>query len=403
MDGQNFNQNENQYGYNPVNQGQYIPQNPVNQGQYIPQNPVNQGQYIPPNPVNYGNTNYAYGYVPQELPPYAEPDLKGIRKQISKIGLFFLLGSVCSKIVQYLFHLAIAFIDPELTGDPNLTLTLNVIALYFAGMPLIFLLTRKIKSNPPVKHKMKAWKFPILYSMCYSVGIISNIIGVVLVTIFTLVMGKSTSSAVANYTSTANIWLLILYVVIVAPIMEELVFRKLLIDKLRSCGPGVAIVLSGLMFGLFHGNVNQFLFAFPLGMCFAYVYIRTGKIQITILLHLVTNAMGSLAGFIILRSIDMDEYMRIVQRGKSTEMMAFMSKYGWVFLLLGIFVLLVFALVIMGIVFWIVNLVKKRIFLDRSARVIPKGKSFGIMFGNLGMILFILYWTGIILYTLIFM
>ena len=53
-----------------------------------------------------------------------------------------------------------------------------------------------------------------------------------------------------------------LYMVICAPILEEYIFRKLIVDRTVKYGQGVAVVLSGLMFGLFHGNLNQFAYAF---------------------------------------------------------------------------------------------------------------------------------------------
>ena len=332
----------------------------------------------------------------------AGPDLANIRKQISKVGLIFLGGSILTDIFQWLLRYGAKMINPAWAKDPNIVLTLNVVALYLIGMSFIVLLSSKMKSKPPVKHFMKPWKFPLVFSMCYSLGIISNIIGLVLVVIFTLLTRRQTENAMANLTSSANLVLLIVYVVIMAPVMEELVFRKVLVNKLYPYGQGVAIVLSGLMFGLFHGNMNQFIFAFPLGMCFAYVYVRTGKIHITILLHMVTNAMGTFAVYGIARAIDMDEYMSVMMSGSSAQMNAFMAKYAGAFLAVFLFVLLVGVLVILGIVLWIVNLCKRRIFLDRASRVIPKGRAFGIMFGNLGMLLFCLYWIGVIIYTLLF-
>ena len=42
-------------------------------------------------------------------------------------------------------------------------------------------------------------------------------------------------------------------------------FRKLLIDRIVPFGQRVAVVVSGLAFGLFHGNFYQFFYAFSLG------------------------------------------------------------------------------------------------------------------------------------------
>lgn len=52
---------------------------------------------------------------------------------------------------------------------------------------------------------------------------------------------------------------------IIGPIFEEILFRKILIDKTIKYGARISIIISALLFGLFHGNVNQFFYAFLMG------------------------------------------------------------------------------------------------------------------------------------------
>jgi hypothetical protein len=70
-------------------------------------------------------------------------------------------------------------------------------------------------------------------------------------------------------------------------------FRKLLIDRTRGYGDTIAILLSGLLFGLFHGNLFQFFYAFLVGMVLAYVYTRTGRYLPCVAMHAAINFMGS--------------------------------------------------------------------------------------------------------------
>ena len=49
------------------------------------------------------------------------------------------------------------------------------------------------------------------------------------------------------------------------------------------------MLFSGLMFGLFHGNLNQFVYAFVLGLCFGFIYVKTGNIRYTIGLHMLDD------------------------------------------------------------------------------------------------------------------
>lgn len=87
-----------------------------------------------------------------------------------------------------------------------------------------------------------------------------------------------------------DILAMLFWVGFVAPIAEELIFRGLifrrLLDDMRV---GWAIGLSAFFFGIYHGNVLQFLYAGILGACFAYCYYRLGNIWAPILLHIGAN------------------------------------------------------------------------------------------------------------------
>ena len=83
-----------------------------------------------------------------------------------------------------------------------------------------------------------------------------------------------------------------------------ILFRKFLIDKTIKYGAKVSIILSAVLFALFHGNLNQFFYAFLIGGFFAYVYIKTGKITYSIILHAVVNLMGSVFSIILANTIN---------------------------------------------------------------------------------------------------
>lgn len=92
-----------------------------------------------------------------------------------------------------------------------------------------------------------------------------------------------------NYT-----YIYLLQAIIGAPIIEELIFRKFLIDKISHRGEGLACLISAMLFGLVHGNLGQFFLAFFLGMLFAIIYTKTRNILYTMLLHFMINTFASL-------------------------------------------------------------------------------------------------------------
>lgn len=81
----------------------------------------------------------------------------------------------------------------------------------------------------------------------------------------------------------------IIMTVIIGPVLEELIFRKLLLDRLLFLGDWSALLLSSLFFGLFHTNLYQFLYAITVGLVLGYIHIMTGRMRWNILLHMFIN------------------------------------------------------------------------------------------------------------------
>lgn len=99
--------------------------------------------------------------------------------------------------------------------------------------------------------------------------------------------------------STASPVFMILAVCIVGPIAEELVFRGMIFGKLRrafSFWP--AAIISGIMFGVFHMNIMQGVYASVLGVLLAYVYEKTQTIFGSIFFHIVFNASSYITDFV---------------------------------------------------------------------------------------------------------
>lgn len=82
----------------------------------------------------------------------------------------------------------------------------------------------------------------------------------------------------------------LLYIAIVPAFTEEFLFRGIFYHGYRPAGVRKAIVVSGLCFGLLHMNLNQFCYAFVLGMIFALLVEATGSIFCPILAHFIINS-----------------------------------------------------------------------------------------------------------------
>lgn len=92
-------------------------------------------------------------------------------------------------------------------------------------------------------------------------------------------------------------WLGILSIAALGPVVEELVFRGGATKALlRNYKPAVAIVVSGLIFGIVHLNPPQIVGAGLSGIVMAWLYYKTGSLIPVILMHIVNNSMAVMLG-----------------------------------------------------------------------------------------------------------
>lgn len=83
----------------------------------------------------------------------------------------------------------------------------------------------------------------------------------------------------------------LIVLLVVAPVLEELLFRGLLLRALALAMPGAAAIgLSAALFAAVHGNLFQLLPAFTAGVLFGWVYLATRSLFLPILAHMFWNA-----------------------------------------------------------------------------------------------------------------
>lgn len=85
----------------------------------------------------------------------------------------------------------------------------------------------------------------------------------------------------------------VLMLVVLAPVMEEVLFRGILLESVRSKhSSGRAIVVSALMFGVVHIIPQQVINAFVIGLILGYIYVRTESLWPVIIIHALNNAIA---------------------------------------------------------------------------------------------------------------
>ena len=175
--------------------------------------------------------------------------------------------------------------------------TLGSFVLLLTYVPqLIFLLVYWLFVRGLPKHDclqregMKAGELIQIFLIMYAASVLVNALG----SVFTnTVSGSNDALDGINSLVNTKLPVAIMIPVIIGPVVEEIIFRKLMIDRTIGFGEKTAVIFSAFMFGLFHGNLTQFLFAFSVGIFLGYVYCKTGKVILTMILHILTNSLGS--------------------------------------------------------------------------------------------------------------
>ena len=85
-------------------------------------------------------------------------------------------------------------------------------------------------------------------------------------------------------------WEQILYTGILIPIIEEIIFRGIVFRILRKWFPFIAVaIVSSLAFGIYHGNLVQFVYASLCGMFLAYLCEKFQSVLAPIVAHVIMN------------------------------------------------------------------------------------------------------------------
>ena len=113
--------------------------------------------------------------------------------------------------------------------------------------------------------------------------------------VFTMLFSTNYVLETRSDLSIISVPLQLICIAVVPAVLEEFMFRGVFAGYYREKGILTAALLSGLVFGLFHLNFNQFGYAFALGVAFALLLEGTGSIFYGMFAHFLIN------GFSVIR------------------------------------------------------------------------------------------------------
>lgn len=343
----------------------------------------------------------SWQYMPQQMPGqdmWNQECVRQGRKFFSHLGLMYFCGTLVIYGVQLLVMMVLSLIEPGILMDANFSLLASMLPMYLVGMPIMVVLIQTVPAQQLPQRSLSVGKWVLAMIMCYAILYCSNLVGVFITFFIGLLKGGRVANNIQDITTSVNPIITAVFMVVCAPLYEEFIFRKLLVDRAVRYGESIAVVLSGLVFGLFHGNLSQFAYASTLGMFLAFIYVKTGRLRYTIFMHMLVNFMGGVLAPLLLNLMDTEALNEVLlTQSNEAAMEAMMQVLPGLILMLG-YLFCLLGIVVAGVVLLIVF--HKKFKATPRGIALPKGKRFTTVVLNVGMIFFILFWVFMIIWQL---
>lgn len=220
--------------------------------------------------------------------------------------IYYITYNVAFLLIAYLCHvgmeyLGIGFQEFMTARAETVTELVNSLSMLIAVLPLIPMLRkelsirnenagdeaiRKAEDSSYTKNRVGAVVLTIVLAASSSVGL--NI----LLSLTGLIQASATYQDVASQQYSVVFGVGAVLFGLISPITEEIVFRGLVFNRMRRYYPTMAaVVLSGVLFGVYHGNLVQGLYGGCMGILLAYTYERVYSFFIPCLFHATANLM----------------------------------------------------------------------------------------------------------------
>lgn len=251
---------------------------------------------LPPN--QYNNYKGSYNQRPAP-PPYIDPrkyirenERRQLKKTSNGLGFFilayFITMQALAVVIMVLFQ--IFGIDSSVHLGEYLTdVFLSVAAAFIPGLIYLSASGYRLSDGFKKSHVAPTVLIPLML-MGMGLAMVANYAAEQFDTNISI-FGLHNSASITSGSSLS--WLeMLIYIVAVSAVpafAEEFAFRGIVMGRLRKYGNSFAIIVSSVMFGAMHSNTTQIIFAFLLGLVFAYIDCVTESIIPSIILHFMNN------------------------------------------------------------------------------------------------------------------
>lgn len=166
-----------------------------------------------------------------------------------------------------------------------------LIEVFLALPGVYYLLQRKLPFREMVGiSKLDSLQWLLLIPLAFCIERIGQFVNLLSQLFATNVVGEHMMDLILAY----PLPLTLLVIAVMPALCEEFIFRGILYQGYKKCSVSGAVILTALLFGLMHMNMNQLSYAVIIGMLFAAVNEVTGSILPSMLLHLYINGKSTI-------------------------------------------------------------------------------------------------------------
>lgn len=202
------------------------------------------------------------------------------RIRISDINQLFMITVIGYVILGLLIYV----LSSEIKISETIMMLLSQIALITPSV--IYVIANKVSLKELLRFKkIKVTSFIILFFFSFAITPLMSLIN----SISLLISDNHIQNIVGQMATQIPFFVTLIVVAVIPAICEESIYRGVFFNGYRGAGTMKAILMSGFLFGLFHMNLNQFSYAFCMGIIFAFIIEATDSIVASMFVHFVIN------------------------------------------------------------------------------------------------------------------
>lgn len=151
---------------------------------------------------------------------------------------------------------------------------------------LIYLLIKKVNIRKLIRfNSIRLSNVVLLIVFSYLILPLMNLINAISM----MYVQNDTATIISDIANNNSFYLTLFMVAFIPAVLEEAVYRGVFYNEYRKVNTIKGILLSGFLFGIMHGNINQFSYAFVMGMVFALLIEATNSIVSSMIVHFIIN------------------------------------------------------------------------------------------------------------------